>query len=380
MVTRLFSCDLLIADVIIPVNEENAASQVGELLREYQAQGKLLPGGKMTISAEEYMRFASIVNLPSRAFYPGGSSANVLVTLRGITGDNVHVDFLGIAGSDASDKAIMDAFATAGVKALSPYLPANSYPQSAISFVFVQGRGTRTIATYPGNAKQLFGPEMISDAQVSRSDIIFVQGSLWRKLHRACADQLMHLCAKHGKALWLAMPTQAEFGATPQSRSDKAQHFIWLIRNATLVLGNGEELRSVFHQGEQLADALEHLQTEFTQSSQLGFITLGEEGGAVVTREGIRRVPIASVDKARIVNTLGAGDTAFGAFGAAYLALGGSERDLTLDEAEDCAHFAMAIAAQKLYEPQARLSHPQQALAVVAQGENAAGKIARLLL
>ena len=47
--------------------------------------------------------------------------------------------------------------------------------------MFILAGGQCTIATYPGNARDMLAPDIISDETVESCDIILAQGSLWYK-------------------------------------------------------------------------------------------------------------------------------------------------------------------------------------------------------
>src|SRR4029077_9850821 len=102
--------------------------------------------------------------------------------------------------------------------------------------VVVMKGGQCTIATHPGNARDILKPAMITDGMVHGSDILLVQGSLWHKLNRTFPNRLLALGRRHGKKLWLTLPTQ------PELSEDDAAHFQRLIPDADLLLGNDAEL------------------------------------------------------------------------------------------------------------------------------------------
>jgi sugar/nucleoside kinase (ribokinase family) len=230
---------------------------------------------------------------------------------------------------------------------LLPEMPAKGVTaKTAISFVILFPDGQRAIATYPGNAREILKPELISETMIQQADALLVQGSLWQKLDWKFTDRLLDLCSKHGSELWLAMPTHARFGR------DKGDHFLQAVCGASVVLGNEEELARIYQTTPQ--EALGRLQAALDRKEKpVGFITRGDKGAYVVTAEGVDAVDSASIRKEAIVNTLGAGDISFAGFVAGYL-----KKLPHLVSAQ----IAMALAGEKLKINGPRLPDPRATL------------------
>lgn len=88
-------------------------------------------------------------------------------------------------------------------------------------------------------------------------------------------------------------------------------------------------------------------------TDQMAFITCGRQGSVVVTAAGIERFAATSIDPSEIVNTVGAGDTAFAGFLAGYAS--------HLPPA-GCARIAAEMAGAKLRHNGATLPDPQKVL------------------
>ncbi len=344
MTTHILSSDLLIADVITPL-AGNAALET--LVARYQ----LKPGGKQALARAEFDEFSAAIEGRPITIVPGGSSANMLTTLSKLLGEKVAVTFLGIVGKSMYSSMIRQSLAEAHI-ALLPEMPAGTSSEAAVSYIILLPGGQRTSATYPGNARDMLKPELVSDALVKESDVLLVQGSLWRKMVWEFADRLIALREKHDKELWLTLPTHTKFS------DGKPGLFPQLIPLANLVLGNEEELLRIYNTG--IEQALRELQKEFRKDAlkgkrqrreQAAFITREDKGAAVVTKDDIRY--IEALPPPTIANTLGAGDTAFAGFAAGHLA------GLTL---EDSANIAMALACEKLKFNSARLHDPKGAI------------------
>ncbi len=351
---RILTSDLSIADAI---TEINGNSQLEKLI----ADNSLKRGGKAALTDEKSLNFESAVKDREVAVLPGGSSANVLVTLKKLLGKkNVDVDFLSVVGDDYYGKIIRDSFDEVGINLLpDKTIYQGQNPQVAVSYVMTYPNGERTIATNPGNAKAILKKDIVTDDMVKKSDVIFVQGSLWEKLDHDFADKLLELRWNHRKdkkQLWLALPTHAKFG------EEKADMFNWLIPSANLILGNGEELSRIYKTSDtnvalqKLKQTFEEhpvLRNEGFDKEQVAFITLGERGAAIVTKDKIKYVSPRDIKPEEVVNTLGAGDTAFAGFIAGYI------KELPH---EASAEIAMALANQKLRHNGPRLDNPLSSL------------------
>lgn len=347
--TNILSSDILIIDANIRLSE-NPAMQA--LVKKYN----LKPGGKAAINKEQFDEFSKAMQDSPVTFTPGGSSANTLTTLSKLLDNEVNVHFYGVTGQSSYSKMIQGGLEEAKIQLLPEKLPLEPRPESAISFVLVGDDGQRTIVTYPGNARDILSPEQITDEQVRRSDVLFVQGSLWQKLNTDFADRLLKLRWDNRKDLWLALPTHAKFG------EEQAGLFQWLVPSANLVMGNDEELARIYQTTPD--KALEKLQATFREHtvlrtenrlkrSQVGFITMGEHGAAVVTAYEILHIDPIKINASEIKNTVGAGDTAFAGFALGYLK--------GLPD-ETSAKMAMALAGEKLKINQARLPDPRGVL------------------
>lgn len=345
MPLHVLTSDLLIADLNVRLADN---PRMAGLVDEYGWR----PGSKIVLSKEQFREFSDAVASHPVIPTPGGSSANTLTTLGRLLPGEVKGHFIGVAGDGQYSHMIRKSLADADIE-LTPDMPHGEMPQVAVSYVLVYPDGERTIATYPGNARDLLVPGLISEEKVADSDVVFVQGSLWQKIDRAFADRLLELRWKQGKQLWLALPTHAP--ADDKMR----EHFQYIIPSADVVLSNGEELMHVYGKN-QLQDALVALQDAFRQDvlharskrGQVGFITLDRDGAAVVTKDQVIRIP-PYIQQKEIVNKVGAGDTAFAGF------LAGHIKNLPLDVA---ARIGVSLAEEKLRYHGARLPSPRTAL------------------
>ena len=351
--TNILASDILIADVITNV-QGNA--KLEELTKKY----KLAPGGKTALTLEQFNEFAQAVEGHPITIMPGGSAANTLTTMSKLLGDKVDSQFIGITGKGMYSNMIKNSLTEAKVKLIPEKIPQGApAPEAALSYVLVFPGGERSIVTYPGNARDILKPQMVTDDLVKKTDVVLVQGSLWQKLDWEFADKLLKERWNHDKELWLTLPTQAKFG------EEKADHFKWLINSADVVLSNEEELTRIYktHAADAAVKELQHAlkrqseikkeQGKSQRREPVGFITCGSKGAIVVTANEIVPVDNFPVRKEDKVNTLGAGDTAFAGFAAGHLL------DLPYTT---CAQMGMALAAEKIKFNGARLPDPKAAL------------------
>ena len=347
--TRILTSDVLIADVIAPVEGHEAMEA---LVRKYQ----LRPGGKIQIEAADAQAFAdAFAEVPCRVV-PGGSSANMLTTLAKLMPEQVKVRFVGIAGEGAHSAIIREALAEVRVGLLPDRIQHGVKALAATSYVLVFPDGQCTIATLAGNARDLLKPAVLAEHVMENTDILLAQGSLWHKFHTCFADRLYSLCMKYERQLWLTLPTQAK---PTDAENVKIME---MLPDATLVMGNEAEIIRLFKMplNEAVRKLQELLQTKGRPLSKgkrhdkIAFITLGERGCVLITPQKIEQVGAPRIAVGDIVNTIGAGDTAYAGFAAGYL------KGLPAREA---AQLGMVLAGEKLRINAPRLSNPLEALA-----------------
>lgn len=342
--TRILTSDILTADLIAPLRDN---PRLAELAGEYG----LPRDGKKAINRRQLEILLSVVAATPQ---PGGSSANVMTGLSRLLGGDVKITFLGVAGEPYRD-LIRRSLEEAGVTLLAP--PETIPPEAAISVILIAADHSRAVATYPGNAGEMLDASLVTDALLERQDAVFLQGSLWERFDDGFVNALAEGARRHGKELWLALPTHAKFGA------ENTALFKSIIPQATLVLANiaelarvtgviGEHVREDGIGGNRITEALERLKRSFHSPSQIGFITLGEDGAYLVTKDAVRPVSPPPAHGHRLY-TLGAGDTAFAGFLAGYL------KSLP---PETAAGIGMALAGEKLKINAPRLPDPKAAL------------------
>lgn len=347
--TRILSTDLLIADVIAPVAAHESLSA---LAQEFGMQR----GNKRSLTDAEAARFADAFKQVEVGLAPGGSSANVLSCISQLLGKAVEVKFVGVAGEGAHGDMIRAALKEANITLMPEHVPQGVRTREATSYVLVYSDAQCSIATHPGNARQVLKPALLPEHVVEHCEVVLAQGSLWHKFHPEFADRLYHLCVKHHRALWLTLPTQAH--ATP-NEYEKIRE---MIPYASLVFGNEAELVRMFNM--PLPEAIKQLQRLLRVERGsgphpvgLGYITLGAKGCILISRDSVEQMQAVPVPPELVKNTIGAGDTAYAGFAAGYL------QGMPLRQA---AHLGMVLASEKLRVNAPRLPQPLACLKQVA--------------
>ncbi len=356
--TRILTSDLLIADIIASLEtEEGGVKHTNEALKALVEKYDLKPGSKIAIDEAQFDEFSHAIEGQAVSIQPGGSSFNTITTLNKLLGKTLEAQFIGAAAEGMYSRIIKRALDSAGISLVPESFEEGQRPQAAVSFVILFPNGERTIATYPGNAKDVLKPEMITDDMVENTDILLVQGSLWRKFDWDFADKLLELRWKHNKELWMTLPTNATFG------ENNAEHFQWALTSADVILSNDDELARIYKTDKETA--LRRMQQELEHHKVLewegkpqrrkpvAFVTRGKEPAAIITaHEPIKYVPTV-IKQEEIVNTLGAGDTSFAGFLAGHI---------SGLELEQSAHLAMVLAGEKLKVNGPRIDDPRAAL------------------
>lgn len=264
--------------------------------------------------------FYSILE-PVRAISPsthGGSGGNIFCTIQRLLGENVNTTYQTVIDAD-SENVIGKSFKAAGVNVISS--ASSDRLESGSSIVMRLPNAKRIIVSHDGNARIVLAKEFLNEKHVDKVEITFLEGSLWQKLGFDSPNKVMAWRWDKTKELWLSLPTKADF-ARPN-----AEHFRYIIPSTNIVVGNLDELGFIYNT--QGKDALNSLQAQFGQTvltnprrEPTGFITDGENGFYYVTKDGWKIVTGTPNAQLKIVNRLGAGDTALaGALTAALMGL-----------------------------------------------------------
>ena len=343
MVVRILSSDLLICDVLLPL-EGNA--QLAPLIAEYNLahpESPIVAGSKSPLTAEEFVEWQRVVGARG-SHLAGGSAANTLSTLKQLLGEAVRIDFIAAYGADAAGDVIADSLARDGFHLLPQAEPFVDV-QTATSFVLVDANGERSIVGFGGTSRQKILAAFAEKKLPEDYDILFLSGSLWQKYGAEFARKLYGSCIEDGKKLWLSLPTHSQSG---REYNDAVRA---LIPQAEVVLANAEELKRLYACA-QLEEALAALQAMLGE--HMAFITDGERGAVVVIKNALHYVAPENVPAHEIKNTLGAGDAAFAGFLYGVLQKMPPEKS---------ANIAMKLAAENMKHESARITDARRVIA-----------------
>ena len=298
---RILSSDILAVDVNTSLRDN---PDLQGLVQKYG-----LKPGKNAINREQYEAIYSAIWSHEVRNKPSGPAATVLMTMNQLLGNSMDIRFIGVVGTNKKRQAVLK---DNGITLTPDDLAQGREFHVPVTFVIDDGKGGCIKATYPGNISEFLKPEVITDDMVSGVDTVLVMGSLWQRVDKAFPDKLMALAEKHGKEIWLTLPTNAKF-ATENSGFIQQK-----IAHADLVFANDEELRNAYctQDAEEAFRKLQKTLAESGKPGQAAFITREEKGAVVLTADN--RIDVPAIPAKHIVNVAGAGDTSFAAFASGY--------------------------------------------------------------
>ena len=267
--THIFASDLLVVDNLIafPTSEESnnlspnlrdkyaaLSVQVNQLLASKGAQ----PGDKISITADEFKDLSlNAAGLPNK-MEPGGSTADILSTVKHLRGDKANIDLLGIAGTNnLSDELIIHDLHKSGIE-VAP--GATEGARSAVSFIFTHPDGKRTNITYPGNAADKLNADMVTDERIAKSDSVFIPISLWSKFDHSIPEAMLEKAIAMDKPIILSIPKQATF-----THSDPGDIYKRLVLHADVIIADESELARWYKTGDNYEQAIGKLQIDMAK-------------------------------------------------------------------------------------------------------------------
>ncbi len=392
---NILTADLVIPDLIVNISDN---PKLQDLVDKYQ----LKRGGKRALSYDEFKEFSAVVDKMKKdgkvIVEPGGSSANVLVTLSKLLGKGkLNVKYFGVVGDDEYTDIVKRSLKEAGIELVpDPETYKNQKPETARSFILMYPDGARTIATYPGNARDILKADMVTEDMVKKSDVIFILGSAWERFDHGFVNKITDMRFKNQKELWLALPTHAEFG------KENGELFRYIIPSANVILGNKGELERIYENelekinngSDKKVDAIHALRDLLEKRKYLfdsegwksyrqpvALITDDIEPAYIITgvgdpneddsTRGITKIDTKKVESRNVVSTLGAGDTSFAGF------LAGLAKNRTNEES---AELAMTLAGEKVRNFGPRLKHPRASLHTAANFNRIPKELANSIL
>ncbi len=221
----------------------------------------------------------------------GGSAAN---TIAGVASYGARAAFVGKVKDDELGRAFAHDIRAASIGFDTP--PASDGPSTARCYIMVTPDGERTMNTYLGAAQDLH-PNDIDPDTIASAAITYLEGYLWDPPHAKDAFRKAAKAAHDAKRM-VALTLSDSF-CVDRYRAE----FLKLLRDKTvdLIFANEAELKSLY----ETAD-FDTGVAALRQDAKLAVVTRSEKGCVVVSADGVKAVPAASVDK--VVDTTGAGD------------------------------------------------------------------------
>jgi sugar/nucleoside kinase (ribokinase family) len=249
----------------------------------------------------------------------GGSAAN---TMCGVASLGGRAAYLGKVSDDDLGLVFGHDLRAVGVQ-FRPGAPEADTPTGRCIIV-VTPDAERTMNTYLG-VSSLLQPSDIHEATIAAGRVLYMEGYLYDR--PAAKEAFRHAAAiahAHGRQVSL---TLSDSFCVDRHRDD----FRALVADQVDILfGNEDELRALY-EVPTLDEAIHLVRGD----CHLAVITMGKDGCAIVTKDGVVKAPAEPV--AQVLDTTGAGDL----FAAGFLF--GYTRELPLEE---CAKLGAIAAAE----------------------------------
>jgi len=263
---------------------------------------------------------------------PGGAVTNLLCAASqcgSVTG------FIGKIGKDMHGAFLKRAMLGAGVDMRALVEADDVF--TTLAFVALKSDGERefSFARKPGADTQLRPDEL--DRGMLTHTRVFHTGSL--SLTQEPSRSATYEAIDIAKSAGAVISYDPNYRASLWNSKDEAVRFMRsLIATADIMKVSDEELPLLTGETdpEKAADAL------LDQGVKIAAVTLGSEGAYIRVGGESRLVPGF---RANAVDTTGAGDSFFGGFLYRFLASGKALREVTPDDAADCARFGNATAS-----------------------------------
>lgn len=219
----------------------------------------------------------------------GGSAANSMAGVAALGGKSA---FIGKVADDQLGKVFRHDITSIGVHYDTP--PLEGGDPTARSFILVTPDAQRTMNTFLG-ASQTLGPDDISEADIARASMIYLEGYLWDP---APAKQAFL------KAMRIANDTGVRVALT---LSDSfcvhryREEFQEIIENhVDILFANQDEIEQLY-QSSSFEDAAAHIAGKVSVAA----LTRSEKGAVIISGEA--RIEVAA-EPTNVEDTTGAGD------------------------------------------------------------------------
>ena len=238
----------------------------------------------------------------------GGSAAN---TVAGLASFGLAAGFIGQLGEDQLGEIFTHDIRSLGVEFATP--PQSGIGATARCLILVTPDAQRTMNTFLGAAQRL-GPEAVSEADIARSRIVYLEGYLWDPEEpRAAMRRAIDLARAAGTRVAF---TLYDSFVVDRHRADLNA----LFDEGAIDLLFANEPEALSLTGAADFDAAV---AAIAARVPTAIVTRGEQGATAA--RGSERVHVPAVPIERLVDTTGAGDL----FAAGFLA--GEARGLPLE-------------------------------------------------
>lgn len=258
---------------------------------------------------------------------PGGAPANVAV---GISRLGVPSTFLGKVGDDVLGRFLHETLKAYGVN--TDFMPLTDEARTGAVFVTLEENGERSFDFYiiPSADSFLSEQDVMEELFTSHKIFHFGSISLIREPSRSATKRAVQLAKAHG--MMISYDPNLRLGLWDHEEQAK-EMISSMLPEADILKISEEEL--AFITGEK--DIEKGVQALLAYRIPLVFVTLGENGSVVFTRQGKVHVPALQV---QAVDTTGAGDAFVSGVLYSLHQYEGALESLTLEEAEQIARFS----------------------------------------
>ncbi len=245
-----------------------------------------------------------------------GSATNTIKVIAKLGGKTA---FIGNVGEDKAGDELYENLYEYGIKT---FIDFEKEKDTAVSFIFVDPDGTRSMATYIGAAQE-YSKNEIQLSAIKDYKMLIIEAYAFGATKESLNTILNAINYAKDNKVKLAFTLGAK-SVVKRYRED----ILKIIPKFNIIFGNKDEFITLFGSDNIIAEA--------QKLHSISVITMGEDGALIVTPEKVYKFNAQKVEK--IVDKTGAGDTFAGGFLYKYLV---KEENL-----EQCGEFGIEIASK----------------------------------
>lgn len=251
-------------------------------------RGHGITKGIMTLIDEH--RAAELYGVfPAPREVAGGSAAN---TMAGLASLGARGNFAGRIKHDRLGEAFVASMRATGVDYTTA--PAEDGPQTACSLIAVTPDGQRSMNTYLGAARE-FSTADVREADIARSDILYLEGYLWdAPSAKEASLAAIEIARKNGTKVAFSL-------SDPFLMGRYRGEFLELLPKLDILFANEDEAKALF-----AVDAFDDVFQAIRPLGAIAALTRSEKGCVIAKGSEVHVVDAAPV--ARVIDTTGAGD------------------------------------------------------------------------